>query len=240
MFQKITKQIKCSERFLRKLPITIIFLITLFFSNCSKKNQNKKLAFNYYKMSILDLETEILCERNYKNSLQNIEKAIIEDPENAYYLAHKATVLFLINKTDESEKVFKQALSIKSEPTTKPEILNNYACLLARSGKTEQALKTFELLENDKNYLTPELALVNQAKIYSERKDYQVAKTKLAQAIQNAKDYVDAHYYLGVVSFLTKDFETSRQAIEKTILLDPTHNKARDIYAMLEKQEDGE
>ena len=236
MFQKIIKQIKHSGIKFTKLPIIIIFLSALFFTSCSKKNKNKKLAQNYYKMSILDLEDENLTEKNYKKSLQNIEAAIKEDPDNSIYLAHKATILFLLKKSDESEKIFQKALSVKSPPTTKTEILNNYACLLASSGKSEKALKIFEQLENDKNYLTPELAQVNQAKIYYEKKDYPIAKTKLAKAIRNSDDYVDAHYYLGVVSFLTNDFETSRQAMEKTILLEPTHIGAKKIYALLENQ----
>jgi tetratricopeptide (TPR) repeat protein len=174
---------------------------------------------------MLDLEDGGDGEHHYRKALVNIDKAILQE-RNPLYLAQKATLLFLLGSVEESVKYFNEALAASMSESVRAEVLNNYACALAKGGDRHRALELFVQLEHDKNYLTPEVALVNQAHIYYEEKKFGLAKEKLLAAINFAPDYLDALYYLGVVCYKAGQYKESLQALDKTIQLESTHELA--------------
>lgn len=204
------------------------FLGLFFFSSCGKKNTNKKLSLNYYKMSILELE-QSRGEHAYRKALRYIDMALKHEYA-PHYLAQRATLLFLLNKEKESVKCFEQALQLSMPADMRADILNNYACVLGKRGDTKRALVFFESLEHDKNYLTPEVALVNQARIYYDEGDLVKAQKKLTLATQYAPDYVDAYYYLGKIYVDLKNYRSAVQALDKTIQLEPRHKAAISLH----------
>lgn len=212
-------------KFIKNISFILFFLIVS--SGCIKRT-NKKLGVDYYKMSSYELEDGKPDVCTYRKALKHINKALDQE-FRAEYLAHKATLLFLLGKEDESFDCFKQALKLPVGPNIRAEILNNYACLLAKKGDREKALELFEQLESDKDYLTPEVALINQAKIYYEDANYDRAKVKLSRAVCIAPDYVDAHYYFGLVCYALRDYDKALQAARKTISLEPEHQGARSL-----------
>jgi len=200
-----------------------VCLGSILVTGCGKV-KNKNLAQDYYKMSVLELE-ETSSDAACRHSLQYINLAL-EHEVSPHYLAHKATLLFLLNQKEESLLCFNRLLKLRMLPTVRTEIENNYACLLAKCGKTEQAKQIFEGLEKNKNYLTPQVALVNLAKIYLEGGEHLFAKQKLERAVELAPDYVDAHYYLGLVCFSSGKHDLALQSLERTIDLEPSHSGA--------------
>ena len=203
---------------------------TVLFIGCGKV-KNKNLAQDYYKMSLLELE-ETSSGAACRHSLQYINQAL-EHESSPQYLAHKATLLFLLSQKEESLSCFNKLLKLRMSPTVRSEIENNYACLLAKCGKTEQAKKIFEGLEKNKNYLTPQVALVNLAKIHLEWGEQALAKQELGRAVELAPDYVDAHYYLGLVCFSTGQNDLALQSIERTIELEPAHYGALELLSRI-------
>jgi len=187
---------------------------------------------DYYKLSLFELEGGNGGDHSYRRSLQYITKALSQEV-NPCYLAHKATLLFLVGNQEESMEYFNRALSLSMSSSVRAEILNNYACLLARSGKKEEALRLFMQLENDKAYLTPEVVLVNQAKIYYDSGNFEVAKRKLMHAAVVAGDYVDAHYYLALTWHRLQDQENCLKSIERTLALEPEHEGACELLERL-------
>lgn len=206
-----------------------IFLL-LFVLGCGKKSgiKKQKLAVDYYKMSLFE-------SVSYRRALQHINKALAVEVRPRY-LAHKATLLFLLGVHDESQKCFKQALGLAKSPAIRSEILNNYACLLANGGNKREALRLFVQLEHDKNYLTPEVALVNQAKLYCDEGDWHRARGKLAQATRVAPEYVDAFYYLGLVCYAIAEYDASLEAIERTLELESGHVGAKELALRLRRK----
>lgn len=215
-------------------------VLLMFFPHCGKKSSEtppisvatmqpetgkEKLAADYYKMSMLDLEDGGEGEQHYRKALAHIDIAITQE-RNPLYLAQKATLLFLLGSVDESVRYFNEALALPMAEGVRAEMLNNYACALAKGGDRHRALELFKQLEHDKNYLTPEVALVNQAHIYYEEKKFVTAKEKLLAAINFAPDYLDALYYLGVVCYRAGQYKESLQALDKTIQLESTHEGA--------------
>lgn len=204
------------------MRIYLVFILLLvFFPHCARRG-NEGLASQYYKMSLLELSPDCSNEASCRKSLRYVEQAL-EHEENPRYLAHKATLLFLLGDEKASSRAFNLALRCADGPAMKAELLNNYACLLAKKGKRAEALEIFKKLELDKYYVTPEVALVNQAKIYCDRGDYELAKKKLERAVAFSSEYIDAHYYLGVVCFMLKDLCSARQAVGRVLSLEPSH-----------------
>jgi len=205
-------------------------MVTVLFFGCGKKQQKNELARNYYSLSTVELE-ETQTDHAYKKALSHVELAL-EQLQKPEYLARKATLLFLLKREQESIACFKKALSCKMNDRLHAEILNNYACVLGKCGKTDEALHIFQELEQSKDYLTPEVALVNQGKIYLERGEFTCAKEKLLIATQLAHEYVDAHYYLAMVSYLSKDLALARQEAQTVTFLAPEHIGARELQSI--------
>ena len=198
-----------------------IILTFMFLVGCGKK-KNKKLAQTYYKMSLLELN-----EQNggnaYRKSLEYVNKAL-EQGEKAEYLALKATLLFRLNYEEEGLYYFDRALLCDPDSVVRTEILNNKACLMAEEGiknndlnKINDALNVWANLQVDKDYLTPEVAYVNSAKVFLHKKDYKKVNDFLCKAIHLSPGYLDAHYYLACNAYFLK----------------PNHQGARELANIL-------
>ncbi|MFH1644516.1 MAG: hypothetical protein ABIA74_05065 [bacterium] len=199
----------------------------LFFTTCSKKT-NKKLANDYYKLSLLELGGQDGNTESLKKALINLDLALNYD-DDSKYLALKASILFKLNQLPDAKKIFEQILAKKIDDGLKTEILNNYACLLAQLGNTGQALKIWADLQNDKNYLTPEVALFNQSKVYFELNEPQKAKGKLLQAVFLEPGYLDAHYSLAQIFVNLKEFDSAKKELTTVLFLEPTHETAQKL-----------
>jgi Tfp pilus assembly protein PilF len=218
--------------FMRFTSLLLVFVL-FFLSSCARRT-NSRLAVEYYKMSLLELESVKSSEYSRRRALRYINKAIDQE-SNSRYLAHKATLLFLLGDEKLSLRLFDSAIEKSASSEIRCEILNNYACLLADRGRKDEALSIFRRLENDKNYLTPQVALVNQAKIYFDLGDYLLAKQKLRLAVYLAGDYVDAHYYLGAVHFYLKEYDFSRRELNRVLELEVAHEGASSLLARLHR-----
>lgn len=206
-----------------------VFLIISFISGCGKKEErgiHENLARNYYKMSCIELAQENPSLTAYKKALQYIDSAIVND-KKPEYMAQRATLLFLLRQIDESFTCFEGALELDMHGSLRSEIMNNYACLLGSAGKYKEALNILGDLEWNKDYMTPEVALVNQAKVYFEQGKLAQAKNKLQKAGNIMPSYVDAHYYLAAVNFAMKNNAEALDAIDATLLLESNHHGAK-------------
>lgn len=207
---------------------------------CSKQKTNK-IAQNYYKMAILELQ-EGGGDRqySYKKALYNIEKAL-EVEEKSEYLALKGTLLFELGYDSLGESLFDKALLNADDSKLKCEILNNKACLFAQVGmfnkqdfKVNQALDIWQKLERDKDYLTPEVAFFNQSKIFVYKNDYKNAKEKLQRAVQISPNYLDAHYYLALVHYNLLDTIAAQSELDAVLFLYPEHKGALNLKRIIQ------
>jgi Tfp pilus assembly protein PilF len=214
----------------------LFFLLVIFIvSSCGKK-RNEKLGQTYYKLALLELTTQEQSQstpdHTYRQALLNAEKALSED-ERPEYLALKGTILFKLNHIRESLMYFKKALAINPDPVVKAEILNNYACILAQTGKTKKALFIWKNLERNNHYLTPEVAIFNQGKVYANKQDYNHAKSLFLNAIYIAPQYLDAHYSLALAAFACGDLKLAKNELKTVLYLEPSHFQAKKLAKTL-------
>ena len=204
-----------------------LIVFVLFCNGCSKKN-NSQLAQNYYKLSILELGEGDQTPDTMKKALNYVELALTQD-EDSKYLALKASILFKLGYIDDSKIIFKQVLSKDLDPILKTEVFNNYACLLAQEGETNDALQIWEGLEKDKNYLTPQVSLFNQSRIYFNNNDLKKAKEKLTKSIFLEPSYIDARYFLAQILVKLQDFKSAKQELTTILFLAPEHEAAKKL-----------
>lgn len=210
----------------KRLFLVGLLLLT---ASCGKKQENHKLARNHYKLALLELrESDTVPLQAGKRALSAIERAIHIDPSAEYY-AFKATLLLRLGHVDASNETFKQAISVAKQPHVLAEIKNNYACVLAEQGDHAGAQQLWQELVHDKDYLTPEVALVNQGKLAATQGEYQAAQELFARATQLAPNYIDAHFYTALVARACGDESYARNAIGTVLFLDPQHSPAREL-----------
>jgi len=209
--------------------IRYILIIGIFFISACGKKKNIQLAQSYYRLSMLELSEDVSSDLGYKKALNHIDKALACD-KKPEYLALKATILFKLNQTEESLACFKLSLGDEAiDPLAKPEVLNNYACVLAQQGKCDEACKIWQNLLGDKHYLTPEVALVNLGKVYVQTGDYNKAKDVFTRAITLEPGYLDAHYYRALAAYQTKDYLVAKNETKTVLFLEPTHQGAQEL-----------
>ena len=209
----------------------VIIVLLCLLGSCGKK-KNIRLAQNYYRLAMLELTDEACSVQSYKKALKYIDQALQQDCR-ADFLAVKGTLLFELKHIDESAETFKQALEICQDPGLKAEILNNYACLLAFSNKFDEAEKIWQSLINNKHYLTPEVACVNQGKMAIDRHDYLQAKTHFLKALAFAPSYLDAHYYVALTACALDDTSLAKQSVKTVLYLEPQHRGAQNLALTL-------
>lgn len=214
-----------------------IIIAFIFFINCGKK-KNKELAQTYYKMSLLELNDQN-TDNTYRKSLDYINKALAQQ-KRAEYLALKATLLFRLNYEDEGLFYFDEALLCNPDSAVRTEILNNKACLLAENGmknndlnKINEALDLWAMLQLDKDYLTPEVAYVNSAKVFFNKKDYKKVNDLLFKAVYLSPGYLDAHYYLACNAYFLEDFFLANKQVQTVLYLEPNHKGAQELANIL-------
>ncbi|MBX9831318.1 hypothetical protein K2X40_05145 [Candidatus Babeliales bacterium] len=204
--------------------------ICLALSGCAKKKNTVKTAQIDYKLALIEISEA--APNSLKKALTLVEKALKND-QNPRYMALKATILFSLQHEQESLLLFKQALAACKDQVLHAEIMNNYACALAQTGKESEALGIWQQLENDRHYLTPEVALVNQARVFGARGDSERAKKLLMQATALAPSYIDAHYFLALIANQLNEPGLTKNQLKTVLFLEPGHEGAQYLSGQL-------
>jgi len=208
------------------------FYFSIFiFLGCGKK-PNSKLGGTYYKSCLLELSDKAAEPESLKKALFFIDHAL-DHEKNPKYLALKASLLFQLGKIKEGDELFNQVLISQIDPGFKAETLNNYACLLAQQGQAERALLIWSELKDNKDYLTPEVAVFNQSKIYILQNNYEKAKDRLQETLFIAPSFLDAHYCLALVAFRLNDFALCKEQVSTILYLEPDHQGAKKLLDSL-------
>ncbi|KKP24719.1 MAG: hypothetical protein SZ59_C0001G0037 [candidate division TM6 bacterium GW2011_GWF2_28_16] len=220
----------------------MFFLNILFFLPSCNKQKNNKLAQNYYKMALVELQDQRdLNNYSYKKALEYVNLALNLNttPE---YLALKATLLLELADENVALEFFDAALINTKDNKLKCEILNNKACLQAQIGmlsKNENLINSSILIWQDltknKDYLTPEVALYNISKVNAYNNNYINAKQNLEHAIKLAPNYLDAHYYLALINYNLSDFNAAKREIDSVLFLYPEHKNALQLKSLIQK-----
>jgi Tfp pilus assembly protein PilF len=228
---------KSEEERMMKSTFILLPVFLLILCGCGKQSDNQQLAQNYYHLAQEELKGENVTSLSYRTALSYIDQAFAAS-KKALYMASKGTIFFRLGKDRDALRCFKQALGLNPTAKLCGEIFNNMACVLARSGEVRKAEKIWTTLVNDKDYLSPEVALYNQSKVCFARNDIKQAEEKLCQAVTHAPCYIDARYVLSLL-YLSQNFHEKASEHLKVILqLAPEHRGAQHLYQRFCTNED--
>lgn len=203
-----------------------LILTCLILSGCNtqQKKESKPLAGNYLEQSTLEAK-----EQNFKKALQLVNQSLnVEETPQA--LIHKGTLLYQLEKFNESLAIFEKTINMRNIPgPLKSDAKNNYACILNQLGKKEAAQKIWKELADDNNYLTPQVALYNLALLALARGDLEMAEKYLLKATYTAIDYVDAFFFLGVTQLHQKRWGAARDSLQTVLSLNSQHQAAQEL-----------
>lgn len=107
---------------------------------------NVQLAIEYMKIDKLAASRE------------TIERALKQDPSNANVQLTAALIYERLNETPKAERAYSTAARLGKDD---PNIQNNYAGFLCRTGKVAAGEKLFGAVARNPVYQTPEVAIVN-------------------------------------------------------------------------------
>jgi len=157
-----------------------------------------------------DLGVEALRGGRAQEALREFDEALkLNDRLADAYLGRGLVYEFGFGKTAEAERDYRRALQLRPDY---PEAHNNLGQLLAKTGRSEEALKEFDAAIGDEMYREPYVARCNKGLTLWRmgRKDEGIAEMK--SCVTSAPRYCDGRRELGRV-FLAEG--RSREAVEQ-------------------------
>ena len=218
------------------------------FSCAKQKKSNPDAAINFVKEASLESEAG-----NYQKALEQANKAYSLDP-SPKIAALKATLLYQLQKFDESLALFKKIIDDSETPIhTRSDVKNNYACNLLCLGKKEEARQVWKDLTFDKFYLSPEVAWFNMGLLefsdglaeFRELDKNKKTHSKLhfsnsmkffEKAVDIASNYIDAYFYLAIAQFQLSKFDEARDNLLIILSKIPEHKPAQELLVKVDNE----
>jgi type IV pilus assembly protein PilF len=113
---------------------------------------------------------------------------------------------------EQADKEFKAALSLGPR---NPDVLNNYAVYLCRTGRTDEGVKSFEEAAHNRLYRTPEAAYTNAGVCLRGAKRDTQAAMSFQRALQVRPNFSEAAYQLADLDFQRGEVQDARETIDR-------------------------
>ena len=182
---------------------------------CATPTPNmKKEASARMQMGVTYLE-----QRNLPAAMRELTRAAELDPENAEIdmilgLAYQAR-----GDLGEAEDYMRMAIRKKPDYA---EAHNNLGFLLSLQGKSEEAIREYQMAASNVLYPTPEYAYYNMGKEYVRLKDLGKAEAMYRRAIGLNPSLVDAYRGLAMVQAEKGEWEESARTLEQLVAAVPS------------------
>jgi len=158
-----------------------------------KKAEERKAASAEVKADF-DMGLELARQGNYEEAVAAYEKALANDPDQAYIHANMAEALSKIGRDDEALAAYEEAISLKADDAA---MFTNMGVLLGKMGKTKESEEAFTKAAAlnpgaaAQNFYNLGATMVNEG-----RTDEAVQAFR--QAIAADSNYAEAYYQLGI------------------------------------------
>jgi type IV pilus assembly protein PilF len=167
---------------------------------------NVQLAIEYLKLGKLG------------DSRDFIERALKQDPGNANVQLTAGLVYERLNDMPKAEKAYASAAHLGARD---PNIQNNYAGFLCRTGKAAAGEKLFGDVARDPVYQTPEVALVNAGVCVRGTGDVLDAQRYFTRALAIKPNMPEAMLQLGELALDSGDATTALDFVQRYLAVNP-------------------
>jgi type IV pilus assembly protein PilF len=141
-----------------------------------------------------------------------LDRAVAQNPDDPNVHSAMAMLEDRLGHPDKADKEFKTALNIGPRS---PDVLNNYAVYLCRTGRTDEGVKSFEEAAHNKLYRTPEAAYTNAGVCLRGAKRDTQAAMSFQRALQAKPNFAEAAYQLADLDFQRGEVQEARETVER-------------------------
>ncbi len=189
--------------------LCLLLCLTLLSCAASKKQ-------SYQSQLRTKIGTAHLRNKNYPLAFKELLEAVRLDPNNA--LAHNNLGLSYIARKmyAEAKEHFQQAIALKSDYT---DAKNNLGVVYTETKEYNRAVEVLKEAAEDLTYPYPEKLLSNLGIAYFKTGDYQLAKVKLAQALDTNRKYCPSLSFYGQSLFHLEEYDSAARSLDQTIAL---------------------
>jgi type IV pilus assembly protein PilF len=159
----------------------------------------------------IQLGTAYLQQGNYAVAREKLERSLKQNPRDPD--VHTSLGL-LYDRTSEpklADKHYREALRLAPE---NPDIINNYAIYLCKSGRVDEGVERFSTVAASKYYRTPEVALTNAGVCLRGAKRLDEAQRKFLGAIKARPNYSEATVQLVSLHIERSQFVEARKVVD--------------------------
>jgi type IV pilus assembly protein PilF len=177
-------------------------------SSTSNRAQKKSDASIYN----MQLGMAYLNQGDLGVAKEKLDRAMAESPGDPNIHSAMAMLQDRLGHPDLADKEFKAALSLGPR---NPDVLNNYAVYLCRTGRTDEGVKSFEEAAHNALYRTPEAAYTNAGVCLRGAKRDTQAAMSFQRALQVKPNFAEAAYQLADLDFQRGEAQDARETVDR-------------------------
>ncbi len=140
-----------------------------------------------------------------------LERAMSENPSDPNVHSAMAMLQDRLGHPDKADSEFREALHLSAR---EPDVLNNYAVYLCRTGRTDDGVKSFEEAAHNPLYRTPWVAYTNAGVcLRAAKRDTQSAMS-FQQALRLKPNFAEAAYQLADLDFQRGEIDEAKGDVD--------------------------
>ena len=198
---------------IRLTSIVISSVTMLALAGCagpSERSKKKDDASNYN----MQLGMAYLNQGDLGLAKEKLDRAVRENPGDPNVHSAMAMLQDRLGHPDQADKEFKTALNLGPRS---PDVLNNYAVYLCRSGRVDEGVKAFEEAAHNALYRTPEAAYTNAGVCLRGAKRDTQAAMSFQRALRIKPNFAEAAYQLADLDFRRGEVQSARDTIDQFV-----------------------
>jgi type IV pilus assembly protein PilF len=201
-----------TARIARVVSLLMIGVAALALAACSSDNgaRKKSDASNYN----MQLGMAYLNQGDLGVAKEKLDRAMAENPGDPNVHSAMAMLQDRLGHPDQADKEFRAALNLGPR---NPDVLNNYAVYLCRTGRTDEGVKSFEEAAHNVLYRTPEAAYTNAGVCLRGAKRDTQAAMSFQRALQVKPNFAEAAYQLADLDFQRDGVQEARETVDRFI-----------------------
>jgi len=201
-----------TARIARVTSFLLLGVAALALSACSAGHSARKKndASNYN----MQLGMAYLNQGDLGLAKEKLDRAVTENPGDPNVHSAMAMLQDRLGHPEAADKEFKAALNLGPRS---PDVLNNYAVYLCRTGRTDEGVKSFEEAAHNALYRTPEAAYTNAGVCLRGAKRDTQAAMSFQRAMQVKPNFAEAAYQLADLDFNRGEVPDARETVDKFI-----------------------
>jgi type IV pilus assembly protein PilF len=146
----------------------------------------------------MQLGVGYLQKGNLAVAQEKLERSYKENPRDPNVNSALALLYERLNEPKKADMHYREAVRLAPK---NPDISNNYAVYLCRTGRAEEGVKRFMVVAKNPIYRKPEAAFTNAGVCLRNAKKDSEAEQNFLRALQIRPNYAEAAYQLGDLEF---------------------------------------